>query len=108
MNRVARTERGFPTRNLAYTLAVVLVLITFAACSRSIAGKYVSERGGNRYREFKSDGTVFSQEGAQAGYFTYEIDGDEIIVKSPSGRAVKCRVQDNKIIDPDGETWVKQ
>jgi len=95
-------------RHRIFTLAMVLLLIAFAACSRSISGKYVSERGGNRYREFKSDGTVFSQEGAQAGYFTYEIDGDELTVKSPSGRAVKCKIQDNKIIDPDGETWVKQ
>ncbi len=95
-------------KRLACTLAIALALVTFAACSRSLSGKWVSERGGNRYREFKSDGTVFVQEGAQAGYGTYEIDGDTLIFKSPSGRAAKSTIKDNKIIDEDGEAWVKQ
>lgn len=89
-------------------LVLVIVLTLFTACSRSLSGKWVSERGGNRYREFKSDGTVFVQEGMNAGYGTYEIDGDTIIFKSPSGRAAKSTFKDNKIIDEDGETWVKQ
>ena len=96
------------------SVLVVLSLIVgmVAGCAKakqlSAAGTYVSEKIPNDYRELKSDGTFYLQQGPAGMTGTYEIEGDQITFKLASGSAHRCKIEGNTIVDPDGERFTKK
>jgi len=71
-------------------------------------GRYVSESMPQHYRELKADGTFYdSGEGLTGTYAvtgTYVVKGDQITFKG-SGWTVRSKISENRIVDPDGETF---
>jgi hypothetical protein len=95
-------------RRIAPVFPIFWLLTTMIACSSSLTGKYFSQTNSGSYRELKSDKTFFVQLApgiAQHG--TYEVEGETITFKTAMGTAIKATLQGNKIVDSDGETWIK-
>jgi len=76
-----------------------------------ILGKYFNEDDYEQYIEIKKDGTVYVREKFLGDYNemmgSWKKDGDEILLIGPLGLVERCRIEDNNIIDPDGEKWLR-
>jgi hypothetical protein len=73
-----------------------------------VTGTYVNQADNGKYRELKPDKTFFVQIAPGRGqHGTYELEGDTITFKTITGTAIRAKIQDNKIVDSDGETWIK-
>jgi len=93
-------------------IALVVVVPSMSSCERakqwSAAGKYVSEKNDKNYLELKADGTFFLQVRSRGRAGKYEIDGDQITLKTDMGSASRGKIDGNTMIDPDGDRWTKK
>lgn len=89
-------------------IGLIILLITLggiASCGpskASVAGTYVNQDNPEWYIELKKDGTFYSHE-AMGLVFTgeWEVEGDQIILKSPLGIAVTGKIEGDTIITID-------
>lgn len=85
---------------------LIIVLIN-PYCKKSETRTYVNKANEYEYIELKADGTFFVQQKEYSFWGKYEIDGNNIIFKLESGLAAKARINGEKIIDDEGEIWIK-
>jgi hypothetical protein len=84
-------------------------VVVYKLVMPGVAGKYISDRVPNRYRELNSDGTFFEKTAAGVGVTgKYEIRNDEIRLTLAVGFTVACKFDGKTMIDPDGERWTKR
>jgi len=97
------------TKRFVYFTVTLVVLFALISCSKTgVSGKYVNEKNPKDYLELKSDGTFFSQEGPMGIAGKYEVEGDQITLKTDMGFASRGKIQGKTIIDKDGDRWTKQ
>ncbi|KAF0154042.1 MAG: hypothetical protein FD159_2706 [Syntrophaceae bacterium] len=100
-------------RTTLMVLCLIFISLSFVACDKanqmSNSGTYVSEKNQERYRELKSDGTFFAQEGRAASFSgNYKIEGNQITCTLPTGQAIRSKLEGKTMIDSDGERWTKK
>ena len=98
-------------KTLKVTVLLVSVIIFLASISEaltSVAGTYVNEKDNELYIELKADGKFFIKDCCVQGNGQYEIEENIITLKMDSGLTSKGTIQENAIIDPDGDRWIKQ
>ena len=96
------------SKNLFILIVILLVVCLLVGCSKTVAGKYVNEKNPKDYLELKSDGTFFVQEGSMGMAGKYEIEGNQITLKTDIGLATRGKIEGKTIIDKDGDRWTKQ
>ena len=69
---------------------------------------YVNEKNNNYYIELKADGAFFIKDCCVEGQGKYEIKENTIILKMDSGLISSGTIQENALIDPDGDSWIKK
>jgi hypothetical protein len=77
------------------------------ASTAVIVGKYVHEKAGTHYLELKADGECLLVEGSESVAGRYEINGAELTIFGP-GSSSGGTIQDNSIIDSEGDRWLRQ
>jgi len=93
----------------AISVVAVLAVVGAIACGGGgVHGTYVREQVPGDYLELKSDGTFFLMEGGLGAAGEWDRDGDSITLTIESGRATRVSIDDGRIIDNDGEVWVRQ
>lgn len=98
------------------TLMVLLMLVAslnLVSCDNkanqmSVSGRYVSEKSPERFRELKSDGTFFVQEGQVSATGTYKVSDKQITLTVSNGTAFRANLEGKAMIDLDGERYTKQ
>ena len=101
-----------------FLLALATAFCTASACDKvktmSAAGKYVSEKSPDHFRELKADGTFYEEDknawgGQTTGMTgTYQIEGNQITLKLEMGMAMRSTLSGNTMVDSDGERLVKK
>ena len=92
--------------------AVALVVLLMLGCvttpsGEGYVGRYMKEGNPSDYTELRADGTfVIEERGAKlAG--DYEVDGETLTIFVGSASATGT-IKGNKIIDDEGQAWIKQ
>ena len=94
--------------------AVALVALLMLGCinteqppsGEEYVGRYIKEGNPSEYTELRADGTLVIQERGQTLEGTYKVRGENITIFVGYATATGV-IKDNKIIDNEGQTWVK-
>jgi hypothetical protein len=93
-------------------LVIILISVSFLGCDKlsrmGISGTYVSEKNEKNFMELKTNGSFYVHENGMGMAGSYEIDGDQITLKTDMGFASRGKVDGNTLIDDDGERWTKK
>jgi len=74
----------------------------------SVAGRYETESDKTSFREMNADGTFNVKDFGVEDKGTYTIDNNVINFKYVSGLITNSKFDKDKIIDMDGEVWMKK
>lgn len=100
-------------RTIVMVLCMLVVSLNLVSCDNkanqmSVAGRYVSEQSPERFRELKSDGTFFVQEGQVSATGNYKVSDKQITLTVSNGTAYRVNLDGKSMIDLDGERYTKQ
>lgn len=58
--------------------------------------------------ELKSNGSFYIRENSMGIAGSYEVDGDQITLKTEMGMASRGKIEGKVVVNDDGERWTKQ
>ncbi len=92
--------------------AVALVVVLFLGCvttpsGEGYVGRYIKEGNPSEYTELRADGTVVIEERGATLAGDYEVNGETLTIFLGSASATGT-IKDNKIVDDEGQAWIKQ
>lgn len=76
--------------------------------TKPINGIYISKINNNNYVNLKADNTFFLKEDEDLYEGTYQISDYELILNFNDGEKVIGSIQENSLVDPNFELWIKK
>ena len=101
-------------RPILCVVALTSLTVVLCGCGRDRntgtqqhVGVYIKHGNPSEFIELKSDGSYVSSERGVTLNGTYEIDGARLTLECPEAGQSSGRLDGDKIIDNENQTWVK-
>ena len=99
-------------KEFRFLLILAILVMPLIACENfsrwRVAGNYVSEKNAKNYMELKSNGSFYVHENGMGAAGSYEVDGDQVTLKTDLGLATRGKIDGKTLVDDDGDRWTKQ
>jgi hypothetical protein len=91
---------------------ILLSVLPFMACSKMaqlhVAGTYTHENNSEEFLELKSNGSYYLRESGMGVVGKYEVDGNQITLKTDMGFASRGIFAGDTLVDEEGQRWTKK
>lgn len=96
-------------RNIALVILIALsALVLFTGCGGGYEGKYVNSNNNSEYIELKGGSNFFLEERGIALSGKWEEKGNNIIFTLPTGMSDSLKIENGRLIQRDGKTWIRK
>lgn len=93
---------------LVVVVLVILSFLVFVGCGGGYEGKYVNVANASEYLELKSGGNFFLQERGFAFSGKWKVSGENIIFILPTGMSDSLKIENGRLVERNGKTWIKK
>jgi len=94
--------------NLKLPLLLILPLIIIYCGGSGVVGTYYNSEHPGDILEINKDGSFYCKENGMGLSGTWQVKDDNLRLTLMSGITAEARLVDDKIVDDDGDVWLKK